>query len=139
MHVIINFNFLTKQHYFHIYYSEGLAAHFFPSEQNPLRFLVKFTIEIFMKITASTNGVEWKASSNTFHNNYLKHAPSLWFYSKADPVSRFEDCETVINKWKHLGIDVTAIRWDDTPHIQHGRKDPDRYFGELDIFLTKVL
>ena len=63
---IINFNFLTKQHYFHIYYSEGLAAHFFPSEQNPLRFLVKFTIEIFMKITASTNGVEWKASSNAF-------------------------------------------------------------------------
>ena len=33
---------------------------------------------------------------------------------------------------------LKSVRWDNTPHIQHGRKDPDRYFGELDIFLRKI-
>ena len=117
---------------------EGLAAHVFPQEHNPLRPVVKFCVEIFMKMTASTNGIEWKASSNAFHNNYITHAPSLWYYSKADPVSRYEDCEQVIKTWEGLGIDVTACRWEHTPHIQHARKDPDRYFGELDKFLNKI-
>jgi hypothetical protein len=117
---------------------EGLAAHVFPQEHNPLRSVVKFFVELFMRMTASTNGIEWKASSNAFHNNYITHAPSLWYYSKADPVSRYEDCEQVIKTWESLGIDVTTCRWEHTPHIQHARKDPDRYFGELDKFLNKI-
>ena len=117
---------------------EGLAAHFFPSKSHPLHFLVKICVEMYMKLTAESNGREWKASSEIFHANFLAHAPSLWYYSTADPVSRYEDCEKVIESWKGLGMDVTAVRWDNTPHIQHGRKDPDRYFGELDIFLRKI-
>ena len=117
---------------------EGLAAHFFPSKSHPLHFLVKICVEMYMKLTAESNGREWKASSEIFHANFLTHAPSLWYYSTADPVSRYEDCEKVRESWKGLGMDVTAVRWDNTPHIQHGRKDPDRYFGELDIFLRKI-
>lgn len=63
---------------------EGLAAHFFPSKNHPLHSLVKFFVETYMRLTAKTNGREWRASSETFHTNFLTHVPSLWYYSTAD-------------------------------------------------------
>ena len=33
-----------------------------------------------------------RASSAAFHDNVIT-APALWFYSKADPVARYQDCE----------------------------------------------
>lgn len=32
---------------------------------------------------------------------------------------------------------VEECVWEHTPHIQHGRVDPERYFGTLDKFLKK--
>jgi hypothetical protein len=79
------------------------------------------------------------------HSHYIhKHilnifvqtpAPSLWFYSKSDPVARWEDCEIVMNKMRSKGTIVEQCVWDNTPHIQHARLDPDRYFNTLETFL----
>jgi hypothetical protein len=90
----------------------------------------------YLKATENTVGVQHRAASEAFHNNDVP-APSLWFYSKADPVSRWDDCTVVTGKWKDKGIEVENCTWEHTPHIQHGRIDPEKYFGTLDRFLTK--
>ena len=53
------------------------------------------------------------------------------------PVANWEDCEIVINKWKTRGTSVEQCIWEHSPHIQHGRVDPERYFGTLQAFLEK--
>lgn len=90
----------------------------------------------YLKVTENSAGVMHRASSHAFHENSIA-APSLWFYSKADPVSDWQDCVTVTSKWKAKGTEVEECVWDHTPHIQHARIDPDRYFGTLDKFLKK--
>lgn len=55
--------------------------------------------------------------------------------SKADPVADWKDCVTVINKWRASGTIVEECVWEDTPHIQHARYDPERYYGTLEKFL----
>lgn len=97
--------------------------------------LIEYSLKGFLKVTENSSGVEHRASSQAFHNNFIK-APSLWYYSHADPVAKFEDCEMVVNKWKQNGIDVLTCTWKDTPHIQHARFDPNRYFEVLDSFLV---
>ncbi len=102
----------------------------------PIEKVIEVFIKGVLKVLENSSGVEHKASSAAFHDNAIQ-APALWFYSKADPVSRWQDCEIVMDKWKAKGTIVESCFWLDTPHIQHGRKDPDRYFGTLDTFLKK--
>ena len=90
----------------------------------------------YLKLTYDSAGVMHRASSHAFHENSIP-APALWFYSKADPVCDWQDCVTVTDKWKAKGTEVEECVWEHTPHIQHGRVDPDRYFGTLDTFLKK--
>jgi len=49
-------------------------------------------------------------ASGRFHGNDLTSAPSLWLYSRADPVARWEDCRTVIDKWTAAGIPTSEVR-----------------------------
>ena len=98
--------------------------------------LIELTVKGYLAATASTSGVEHAAASQSFHNNNCP-APSLWFYSKADPVANYLDCQTVIAKWRARGTVVEECVWEDSKHIQHAKKDPDRYFGQLEGFLRK--
>lgn len=98
--------------------------------------IVEHAAAAYLKATADTSGVIHRETSEIFHNNHIA-APSLWFYSKADPVSRWEDCETVIEKWRKRGTHVDSCTWENTPHIQHGRHDPEKYFGTLKSFLVE--
>lgn len=95
-----------------------------------------YALKSYLTLTHNTAGVEHRASSAIFHQNYIT-APSLWYYSKADPVANWKDCEAVITKWKARGTEVESCTWDDSPHIQHGRKYPEEYFGKLAHFLAK--
>lgn len=96
---------------------------------------VEGIVKLYLKASAKTAGVEHLASSAHFHENHLP-APSLWLYSRTDPVALEEDIQTVMSKWRTKGYVVEEVVWEDTPHIQHGRKDPERYFGALDTFLA---
>lgn len=90
----------------------------------------------FLKLTENSAGVLHRRASNSFHENDVP-CPSLWFYSKSDPVADWKDCEIVINKWIGRGIDVERCVWDVSPHVLHAREDPARYFDTLDKFLSK--
>lgn len=103
---------------------------------SPIDKIIEYSVRAFLKFNESTSGAGYKASSNAFHSNSVP-APSLWFYSKGDPVADWQDCAAVIEKWRAKGIEVEECVWSDTPHIQHARLDPDRYFGTLASFLRK--
>lgn len=85
----------------------------------------------------NTAGKAHSASSAAFHNNHIP-APSHWMYSAADPVALEKDIDVVMSKWQAAGRRVTRTRWEHTPHIQHGRQDPERYFGSLGEFIDKL-
>jgi Eukaryotic protein of unknown function (DUF829) len=93
-------------------------------------------VRLYLWAVRDTAGKEHRASSAQFHDNHLL-APSLWLYSEADPVAVPEDIQTVMAKWAAKGSIVEQIVWKDTPHIQHARYDPERYFGGLNGFLQK--
>jgi hypothetical protein len=112
----------------------GLSASMGIAE--PWSTIIRKVVEFYLKATEKSAGVEHHKASTAFHENSLP-APSLWYYSKADPVANYVDCETVISKWKGKGIEVETCVWADSPHIQHARVDPTRYFGTLDAFLKK--
>mmetsp|Transcript_9660 Transcript_9660/g.9446 ORF Transcript_9660/g.9446 Transcript_9660/m.9446 type:complete len:309 (-) Transcript_9660:47-973(-) len=100
----------------------------------PVSSIVELFLRGYLKVTENTAGVQHRAASKALHENKTP-APSLWFYSKSDPVARWEDCEIVMNKMRAKGTIVEQCVWDNTPHIQHARLDPDRYFNTLEIFL----
>jgi hypothetical protein len=106
----------------------------------PMSTAIELGLRAYLSATESTSGAGHRLASEAFHDNHIT-APSLWYYSKADPVASWEDCETVIGKWRAKGTRVEQCIWEDTPHIQHGRHDPERYFGTLHSFLidTDVL
>lgn len=95
---------------------------------------IEFVLSTYLKAVENSYGKDHKAASHSFHTNFIQ-APALWFYSKADPVARWEDCAEVIRKWRESGTSVRECIWESTPHIQHARLDPERYFGTLDEFL----
>ena len=74
--------------------------------------LVANAVELLMRaylfVSSSTAGVEHRAASKAFHTNAIT-APSLWFYSRSDPVANYEDCEIVIDTWKKKGTHVQAV------------------------------
>lgn len=94
-------------------------------------------LRLYLALTRDTAGVHHRAASDAFHANSVR-APALWFFSRADEVSRHQDCERVAGLWRSSGIDVTQVVWDNTPHIQHFRVDPERYVAELDRFLERT-
>ena len=98
---------------------------------------IEVTLRSYLTLTDKSTGPEYRASSAAFHNNFLTQAPALWFYSKSDVIADWRACQVVISKWRALGMDVTECVWDSTPHIQHARVDPERYFGTLEAFLNK--
>jgi hypothetical protein len=98
---------------------------------------IELSLDGYIAATARTSvGRGHRAASDAFHGNVIT-APALWFYSKADRVADWERCALVANKWRSRGAHVEECVWDHTPHIQHGRIDPDRYFGTLKNFFEK--
>lgn len=95
---------------------------------------VEVAIDLFLKATKNSSGVHYEASRQAFYRNEAQ-SPALWFYSRADPISRWQDCEYVWKRWKEQGQEVHVQSFENTPHIQHGRLHPDVYFGKINEFL----
>ena len=116
--------------------AKGVSQSMGVPASSPVAVAVEMAMRLYLFVSSTTAGVEHRAASAAFHTNYIS-APSLWFYSRSDPVALSEDCEKVISTWRKQGTSVEEVVWDDTPHIQHARIDPERYFGALDKFLAK--
>lgn len=103
----------------------------------PLSKAVELGLGTYLRLAAHTAvGRGHNEASEAFHGNTIP-APSLWFYSKADVVADWRRIEEVQGKWRDRGIVAEQCCWDDSPHIQHGRVYPERYFGALAQFLEK--
>ena len=97
---------------------------------------IELSVTAMLSALSQTTGVEHTAASKSFHNNFVR-APSLWFYSLADPVANHKDCDIVIGKWRQAGTTVETCVWENSKHIQHAKKDPVKYFGTLNDFLSR--
>jgi hypothetical protein len=103
----------------------------------PFEKTIEMMAKGYLSLTHDTAGVEHRAASHSFHNNFVQ-APALFYYSLSDPISRYQDVEQVMKTWKGNGIPVEGCKWEKSPHIQHGRRDPERYFGELEKLLVRT-
>ena len=59
--------------------------------------IVAGVVGLYLESVKNTAGREHAAASHAFHNNHIP-APSLWLYSKADPVALEEDIITVMRQ-----------------------------------------
>lgn len=60
-----------------------------------------------------------------------KHTPRLYIYSKADELIFVDEVEVHANEAKKSGLEVTLVKYDNSPHVAHARTDPDRYWGAV--------
>jgi hypothetical protein len=63
---------------------------------------VEGAVNLFLKATENTSGKHYEASRQAFYRNEAQ-SPALWFYSRADPISRWQDCEYVWKRWQEQG------------------------------------
>lgn len=76
-------------------------------------------------------------ASKQFHNNFVT-APSLFLFSKNDPVGTSEGNLQVIKCWEDRGIQVYAKCWESSRHVSHFHLYPEEYMKELAAFLDKI-
>ena len=56
-----------------------------------------------------------------------KEAKRLYIYSKTDALIPYKDVESHIEDTRRAGLDSTAERFEESPHVAHMRTDGDRY------------
>ena len=78
--------------------------------EGPIEVMIEKMARFYLKVTENSAGVIHRAASHAFHENDIP-CPSLWFYSKADPVADWKDCVIVTDKWKQKGIHVEECVW----------------------------
>jgi len=61
--------------------------------------------------------------------NLQTTAPRAYIYSKTDQLIDYHIVEAHIADAKALGISVLTEEFEGTPHVQHMRSDPDRYWN----------
>ena len=76
-------------------------------------------------------------ASTAFHENNLR-LPSLFLFSKADPIGVSTAIVGIIDKWIRDGIDVSHKCWDNSPHVSHFHHHPDEYIDTLISFLESA-
>ncbi|OWF50533.1 transmembrane protein 53-A-like [Mizuhopecten yessoensis] len=101
---------------------------------NPaLRFLIRNSLHLYMNMFR-TSVLEFHKASEAFkYNKYC--VPSLFLYSKADPVATLETVEGFINGFDQRKIPVQSKCWHDSPHVSHYYYYPREYTDILTSFL----
>ncbi|XP_033751705.1 transmembrane protein 53-B-like [Pecten maximus] len=101
---------------------------------NPaLRFLIRNSLHLYMA-TFKTNVSKYLKASEAFKLNKY-HVPSLFLYSKADPVGNPITIESVIEDFHQRKIPVRSQCWHDSPHVSHFHYYPKEYVEILTSFL----
>lgn len=102
--------------------------------KNPaLRFLIRNSLHLYMA-TFKTNVSKFLKASEAFKLNKY-HVPSLFLYSKADPVGNPVTIERVIEDFHQRKIAVRSKCWHDSPHVSHYHYYPQEYVEILTAFL----
>ncbi|XP_025086350.1 transmembrane protein 53-like isoform X1 [Pomacea canaliculata] len=105
---------------------------------NPLlRSTLRKLLETYLKVMQSQVTNHYLQSSKAFHNNSLD-LPSLFLYSRIDPIGVAEIIEGVMDKWQKKGVAVSHKCWERTPHVSHFHHHPDQYVEALITFLESL-
>lgn len=61
----------------------------------------------------------------------IRDTPRLYLYSKADDMVSWKDVEEHATTAVSKGLNVSVECFEDTPHVAHARKYPDRYWAAV--------
>lgn len=70
---------------------------------------------------------------------YQDGCPEIYLYSKADEIVKSSDVDNMIEKRRIQGVDITAICWVDSSHVQHFRLHQEDYTKNCYDFLSKCI
>ena len=103
-----------------------------------LRSAMKMLITSYLHVTHKYTQSVFTARSKLFHNTPV-HSPSLFLYSRDDPIANMKDIQTVENTWRNrLGMRVTSKCWDSSPHVSHFYVHQQEYVDTLRTFLKEI-
>lgn len=96
------------------------------------------SLEVYQRLTHNIAGQHHLRSSHVFHHNPVK-APSLFFYSDADPITSPRAIERAITSLKDFGHEsVLQKQFKNSPHVSHMYKHREEYVGTLRSFLNQI-
>ncbi|CAD5113292.1 DgyrCDS2469 [Dimorphilus gyrociliatus] len=116
--------------------AKGLAHVLAPNNPNKKAFL-KSAFSLYLQLTKNITGSYYNASQDQILNNYFG-IPTLFFYSKSDPICSFELINSIISDHERKNIPVLGKWWTSSPHVLHMKQDPVEYIGSLNNFLESV-
>ncbi|XP_076471907.1 transmembrane protein 53-like [Babylonia areolata] len=102
-----------------------------------MKTLLRSSIESYLKVMHNSVTKHYIEASSAFHRNALQ-LPSLFLYSRADPIGVADVIEGIMDKWRHEGISVSQKCWDHSPHVSHFHHHPDEYVETLLTFLDSL-
>ncbi|KAL8615636.1 hypothetical protein ACOMHN_026626 [Nucella lapillus] len=102
-----------------------------------MKSLLRKTLESYLKLMHNSVTKHYIKASSAFHSNAMR-LPSLFLYSRADPIGVADIIEDVMNKWRREGVAVSHKCWDHSPHVSHFHHHPDEYVEMLLTFLDSL-
>jgi len=113
----------------------GVSASIFPVDSVMQHALQQIIIYGFAAFPGAVEGQ--KASSDMFWN-FPCAAPTLWIYSKDDKLVKAKNMKVVHDYWaSKMGVDVSTLVLESSPHVQHLRNEPERYTNAMKEHITK--
>ncbi|XP_072047782.1 transmembrane protein 53-like isoform X2 [Amphiura filiformis] len=96
------------------------------------------SLEMYQNLTFNIAGQHHLRCSRLFHHNPVK-APSIFFYSDADPITSPRAVERAIGMLKEVGHEsVQGKEFKGSPHVSHMYKHREEYVSTLRLFLDQI-
>ena len=108
-------------------------------KNNMMQTGLRKTLEMYQRMTHNIAGQHHQRCSHLFHHNPVR-APSLFFYSDADPITTPRAVERAIASLKeNMGHEtVMGKEFKSSPHVSHMYKHKDEYVSTLQSFLEQI-
>ncbi|XP_060585782.1 transmembrane protein 53-A-like [Ruditapes philippinarum] len=108
------------------------------SRNNVIQRIIPLSMSLYFKVTNKYTVQVYEHYIELFKRKPLQ-VPTLVFYCKNDPMSKFSDVEAMVNDWeKSFSFSVTSKCWEISKHSAHLLQHKDEYTCTLDRFLKSV-
>lgn len=96
-------------------------------------------LQVYLDMMEKPATQHYRRGSRVFHNNPI-NAPTLFIYSRSDPVGCYKQNEMVIeNLRSKMGYDnIESKVFERSPHVSHMYKHQEEYLATLKWFLEKL-
>jgi hypothetical protein len=106
------------------------------SQNNVIQRIIPLSMSLYFKLTNKYTVQVYEHYIELFKQKPLQ-VPTLVFYCKNDPMSKFSDVEAMVNGWEK-SFSVTRKCWEISKHSAHLLQHKDEYTCTLDHFLKSV-